>query len=152
MRSPWDGNPVLVFTERSLLQQVFSTTAVPAKGQEKLIQIDGSSTVFPITEAVAAEFQNANRGKVNVTVGISGTGGGYQEILCWGKLISLMHLGRLKKRKLSFAKRRASNLLSVPVAYDALTVVVNPQNSWAAEMSVDELRKMWEQAAPIQFG
>lgn len=120
-----------------------STSAItvsPVVAQTAKISIDGSSTVFPITEAVAEEFQKAN--KVNVTVGISGTGGGFKKF-CAGE-IDISNASRpIKDSEQQACKQAGVEYIELPVAYDALTVVVNPSNTWAKSMTVDQLKKMW---------
>ena len=116
----------------------------PAKAQ--VIQIDGSSTVFPVTEAVAEEFQKSKKGKVKVTVGISGTGGGFKKF-CRGE-IDISDASRpILKQEIEACKGSGVEFFELPVAYDALTVIVNPKNDWATSMTVAELKKIWEPAA-----
>jgi len=111
-----------------------------------IIKIDGSSTVFPITEAVAEEFQKAQKGKVRVTVGVSGTGGGFKKF-CRGE-IDISDASRpIKEKEMQACKQAGVQYIELPVAYDALTVVINPKNDWAATMTVAELKKMWEPEA-----
>jgi phosphate transport system substrate-binding protein len=109
---------------------------------EKLIQIDGSSTVYPITEAVAEEFQKAQRGAVKVTVGISGTGGGFKKF-CRGET-DLSDASRpiLAPEMVECAKN-GIRYVELPIAYDALTVAVSPQNTWVDHLTVAELKTMW---------
>ncbi len=111
------------------------------------IKIDGSSTVYPITEAVAEEFQNSKKGAVRVTVGISGTGGGFKKF-CRGEIDVSDASRPIQKKEMDACYIEGSvKFVELPVAYDALTVVVNPQNTWAANMTVAELKKIWEPAA-----
>jgi phosphate transport system substrate-binding protein len=118
----------------------------PRVAQAQIVQIDGSSTVFPITEAVAEEFQKAKKGKVKVTVGISGTGGGFKKF-CRGE-IDISDASRpILKQEMEQCKQAGITYYELPVAYDALTVMVNPKNDWAASMTVAELKKIWEPAA-----
>lgn len=120
--------------------------SVPALSQgASTIKIDGSSTVFPITEAVAEDFQAANRG-TNVTVGISGTGGGFEKF-CNGETDISNASRPIKQAEMDKCKATGIDYMELPVAYDALTVVVNPGNSWASSLTVEELKKMWEPAA-----
>jgi phosphate transport system substrate-binding protein len=119
--------------------------AVPVHAQ--LVKIDGSSTVFPVTEAVAEDFQRATKGKVKVTVGISGTGGGFKKF-CRGE-IDISDASRpILKSEMDACRAAGVNYYELPVAYDALTVVMNPQNSFLKSITVAELKKMWE--APAQ--
>jgi len=110
-----------------------------------LVKIDGSSTVFPVTEAVAEEFQKANKGS-KVTVGISGTGGGFKKF-CRGETDVQNASRPMSKSEIADCKANGVVFYEMPVAFDALTVVVNPKNTWLQQMSVDELKKMWEPAA-----
>lgn len=110
------------------------------------IKVDGSSTVFPITEAVAEDFQKERRGATRVTVGISGTGGGFKKF-CAGE-IDIANASRpIKSKEIDACKKAGVAYIELPVAYDALTVVVNPQNNWVSNMTVAELKKVWEPAA-----
>ena len=120
--------------------------ALAPKADAQVIKIDGSSTVYPITEAVAEEFQKAKRGKIRVTVGISGTGGGFKKF-CRGETDIQTHRGRSRRRRWKHAGRPGIEYIELPIAFDALTVVVNPQNNWVTQLTVEELKKMWEPAA-----
>lgn len=122
------------------------TTSGPAGTEAAVIKIDGSSTVFPITEAVAEEFQKEKQGKVNVTVGISGTGGGFKKFVR-GEIDVADASRPILKEELAQAKANGIEFIELPVAYDALTVVVNPQNNWVTSMTVEELKKVWEPGA-----
>jgi phosphate transport system substrate-binding protein len=111
-----------------------------------LVKIDGSSTVFPVTEAVAEEFQKESGGKVKVTVGISGTGGGFKKFVR-GE-IDISDASRpILEAEIADAKKNGIEFIELPVAYDALTVMVNPKNDWVDYLSVEELKKAWEPAA-----
>ncbi len=120
--------------------------AAPTALAAPIIKIDGSSTVFPITEAVAEEFQKAQKGKVRVTVGVSGTGGGFKKF-CRGETDISDASRPIKEKEMQACKQAGIQYIEIPVAYDALTVVINPKNDWAATMTVAELKKMWEPAA-----
>lgn len=110
-----------------------------------MVQVDGSSTVFPITEAVAEEFQAAHQG-ARVTVGISGTGGGFKKF-CNGET-DISNASRLiKESEKELCASANINYIELPVAYDGLAILVNPKNSWASEITVEELRKLWEPSA-----
>ncbi len=115
------------------------TTGVATAQQQ--IRIDGSSTVFPVTEAVAEEFQNNNRG-VQVTVGVSGTGGGFKKFVRGETDIS--NASRpISEKEMVEAKANGIEYIELPVAFDAITVVVNPKNTWAKQLTIDELKTMW---------
>jgi phosphate transport system substrate-binding protein len=111
-----------------------------------VIKIDGSSTVFPVTEAVAEEFQNAKGGRVRVTVGISGTGGGFKKFVR-GEIDVADASRPILAEEMAQAKASGIEFLELPIAFDALAVVVNPQNDWVTSMTVEELKKVWEPAA-----
>jgi len=122
---------------------VFAAAAVHAQA---LIKIDGSSTVFPVTEAVAEDFQKAKKGSVRVTVGISGTGGGFKKF-CRGE-IDISDASRpILKKEMEDCAKAGIKYVELPVAFDALTVVVNPKNTFISQLTVAELKKMWEPAA-----
>jgi len=128
----------------------FSGAAVQAQAQRTLIQIDGSSTVFPITEAVAEEFEKTQRAAVNVAVGISGTGGGFKKF-CNGETDISNASRPIKTSEMEACKANGIQYIELPVAYDALTVVINPRNNWVTSMTVADLKKMWEPAAEGQI-
>ena len=111
-----------------------------------LIKIDGSSTVYPITEAVAEDFQKSKNNSVRVTVGISGTGGGFKKF-CRGETDISDASRPITKKEMEDCKAAGIEYMEFPVAYDALTVVINPKNTWAKEMTVEQLKAIWEPAA-----
>ena len=111
-----------------------------------IVKIDGSSTVFPITEAVAEDFQKEKRGAVRVTVGISGTGGGFKKF-CRGEIDIADASRPILKNEMEACKAAGVQYVEMPVAFDALTVVVNPKNDWTKVITVSELKKMWEPEA-----
>jgi phosphate transport system substrate-binding protein len=117
-----------------------ASAASPVSAQG-IVQVDGSSTVFPITEAMAEEFQKAT--KIRVTVGISGTGGGFKKF-CRGETSATGASRPIRKSEAEDCKKNGIQYIEVPVALDALAVIVNPKNNWAGEMTVAELKKMWE--------
>jgi phosphate transport system substrate-binding protein len=120
------------------------TAAAPA-WSAALIKIDGSSTVYPITEAVAEEFAKAQP-KVRVTVGISGTGGGFKKF-CNGETDISDASRPIKMSEVQQCDAKKIGYVEVPVAYDGIAVVVNPKNDWVTGMTVRELKKLWEPAA-----
>ena len=126
----------------TLVAATLSTSSVFAA--EKIVKIDGSSTVYPITEAVAEEYQIAT--KVKVTVGISGTGGGFKKF-CRGETDVQNASRPILKKEMDACKEAGIQYIELPVAYDGLTVVVNKNNDFVKSLSVEELKKMWEPAA-----
>jgi phosphate transport system substrate-binding protein len=111
-----------------------------------LIKIDGSSTVFPITEAVAEEFQKNTRGSVRVTVGISGTGGGFKKF-CRGETDIQDASRPISTSEMEACRSSGVQYFELPVAFDALTVAVSPQATWIDSLSLSELKLMWEPSA-----
>jgi phosphate transport system substrate-binding protein len=107
-----------------------------------LITIDGSSTVFPIVEAIAEEFGKANPNVRTPTVGISGTGGGFQKF-CRGETDISDASRPISKSEIEACKQAGIEYIELPVAYDGLAVVVNPKNTWATTITVAELKKLW---------
>jgi len=112
----------------------------------QIVKVDGSSTVYPITEAVAEEFQKSKQGKIKVTVGISGTGGGFKKF-CRGETDISDASRPILEKEMKACAEAGIKYVELPVAYDALTVVINPKNTWIKEFKVEELKKMWEPTA-----
>ncbi len=118
------------------------------KSQNELsgtISIDGSSTVYPITEAVAEEFR-AEFPRVNITVGVSGTGGGFNK---FGRGESdISNASRpIKEQEIALCESNNITYVQLKIAFDGLAVVANPENDWLESITVEELRKIWEPAA-----
>ena len=113
---------------------------------QSVIKIDGSSTVFPIAEAVAEEFQISKKGKVRVTVGIAGTGGGFKRF-CRGETDISNASRPILKEEMEICRAAGIKYLELPVAFDALTVVINPSNTFVKSLTVADLKKMWEPTA-----
>lgn len=117
------------------------------------IKIDGSSTVFPITEAVAEEFQTSKKGEVKVTVGISGTGGGFKKF-CRGET-DVQNASRPiqssgkegEPGEMADCKKIGIKYYEIPIAFDAAVIVVNKANTFLNEISADDLKKIWEPGA-----
>ena len=116
------------------------------KLEGQVVKIDSSSTVFPITEVIAKDFQKMQGNNVKVTVAVSGTGGGFKKFCAGETDISNA------SRPILTAEIKACNSSSVRyiellIAYDALTFVVHPENTWAKSMTVSEIKKIWEPVA-----
>ncbi len=109
------------------------------------IKIDGSSTVYPITEAIAEEFR-ISQPDVKVSVGISGTGGGFKK---FGRgEIDINNASRpIKENEKEICIQSNISFVDLMVAYDGLAVLVNPQNTWVDYFTVEELKKIWEPEA-----
>ncbi|MCB9555641.1 MAG: PstS family phosphate ABC transporter substrate-binding protein [Deltaproteobacteria bacterium] len=109
-----------------------------------IIAIDGSSTVFPITEAVAEEFQKG--AKARVTIGVSGTGGGFKKFC--NKETAISGASRpIKEKEVTLCKKNGVAYIELPVAYDGIAVVVHKENTWVDSLTVAELKKLWEPSA-----
>lgn len=117
-----------------------------ASAQTKTIQIDGSSTVFPVSEALAEEFQKANKGAVRVTVGVSGTGGGFKKF-CRGETDISNGSRPILRQEMEDCAKNGVKFIEMPLAFDALTVAVSPKNKFLECITVAELKKIWEPAA-----
>lgn len=113
--------------------------------QAQIVKIDGSSTVYPITEGVAEEFQKAKKGAVKVTVGISGTGGGFKKF-CRGETDIQDASRPILQKEMEDCAKAGIKYYELPVAFDALTVVVNPKSP-IKQLTVAELKTLWEPAA-----
>ena len=129
----------------ALIAATFATTH--AFAADKIIKIDGSSTVYPITEAVAEEFQKST--KIKVTVGESGTGGGFKKF-CRGETDIADASRPILQKEMDACKEAGIQYIELPIAYDGLTVVVNGKNDWVKSLSVDELKKIWNSGSSIK--
>jgi len=118
-----------------------------ASAADKVIKIDGSSTVYPVTEAVAEEFQIATKNKV--TVGESGTGSGFKKF-CRGETDISNASRPIAQKEMDACKEAGIQFIELPIAFDALTVVVNSKNDWVKSLSVEELKKMWEPKSSVK--
>ncbi len=112
-----------------------------------VIAIDGSSTVFPISEAIAEEFRGTNAARV--TIGVSGTGGGFKKF-CKGETAITGASRPIKPTEVEMCKGASVEYVELPVAYDGISVVVNPKNEWAGQMTVAELKALWRPEAQGQ--
>ncbi|MGZ5244796.1 MAG: PstS family phosphate ABC transporter substrate-binding protein [Bacteroidia bacterium] len=115
------------------------------EAQTGSIQIDGSSTVYPITEAIAEEYRTENP-DVKTTIGVSGTGGGFKKFTR-GELDINNASRSISAGEQEIATQNKIDYIELPVAYDGLAVVVNPENTWAKDITVAELKKLWEPEA-----
>jgi phosphate transport system substrate-binding protein len=125
----------------NVLLSVFASATV-AHAQVPTIKIDGSSTVFPITEAMAEEFQTSKKGAVRGTVGISGTGGGFKKF-CRGETDVQNASRPIQTSELEICRAAGIKFFELPIAYDATAVVVSVKNTFLKSITVEELKKMW---------
>ena len=114
---------------------------------DKTISIDGSSSVYPITEAVAEDFQKKTGTKV--TVGVSGTGGGFKKF-CRGETMISNASRPISKKEMDMCAESGVTFIELPIAYDALTVVTNKANDWAKSITVAELNKIWASGSSVK--
>lgn len=141
MSQPNYFNPLAVAISLAIL-----TGAATVANAQTVIKIDGSSTVYPITKAVADNFQAAKKNAIDVTVGISGSGGGFKKF-CRGE-IDIVNASRpILNSEMKDCKNARVQYVEIPVAFDALTVAINPENSWSTSMTIAQLKKIWEPAA-----
>ena len=129
---------VLVFT---LAACGGSSSSGTSSGGKTLVTLDGSSTVFPISEAVAEEFQKSNQ-NTNVTVGISGTGGGFQKF-CRGEIDIADASRPISASEVEACGKSGIEFIEMPVAYDGIAIAVNPKAAWADKITVAELKTLW---------
>lgn len=126
---------------RFILLGVFILLSSCFKHYEGKIHIDGSSTVYPLTEAVSEEFRKI-RPDIRVTVGVSGTGGGFKKFMR-GELDISNASRPISKSEIELAKTNGIEFIEIPVAYDGLAVVVSTKNTFVDYLTVAELHKMW---------
>jgi phosphate transport system substrate-binding protein len=113
------------------------------------VAIDGSSTVFPVSEAFAEEFQIETG--TRVTVGVSGTGGGFRRF-CRGETDISGASRPISASEMQACEEAGIEFIELPIALDAIAVIVNPQNDWVECMTVDELKTMWAPEAQGKIG
>lgn len=140
---------ILLFT--SLLLSACSGVEAPPPGDDSLadisgrIIIDGSSTVYPISQAIAEEFGYL-AGDVQIPVGVSGTGGGFTKF-CAGESDITNASRPIKPVEIEACEESGVNYIELPVAFDGLSVMVNPENDWVSCLTVEQLRHIWEPEA-----
>jgi phosphate transport system substrate-binding protein len=108
------------------------------------VKIDGSSTVYPITQAIAKQF--TAKSSTQVKVDISGTGGGFEKF-CTGKTDINNASRPITKAEMEICNQNAIRYVELPIAFDAITVAVHPENTWAKDITTQELKKIWEPGA-----
>jgi phosphate transport system substrate-binding protein len=125
-----------------LLATAMQFVSVAAHAESATVKIDGSSSVFPITEAVAEEFQKSKKGAVRATVGISGTGGGFKKF-CRGETDVSNASRPILTEEIKLCAENNVEYVELPVAFDALTVAVSPKNTFVDCITVTELKTIW---------
>ncbi len=131
-----------------LANNLFANTAYANEELKGTVALDGSSTVFPISEAVAEEFL-AVQPRVRVTVGVSGTGGGFKKFLA-GETDINDASRPIKAKEIKVATEKNVAFIELPVAFDGLSVIVNKNNTWVDYMSVAELKKLWQPGSTVK--
>ncbi len=122
---------------------VFGLVSCASPNLSKSIFIDGSSTVYPITQAVAESYRKESKSPVEISIEFSGTGGGFRQF-CLGKTDISNASRPIQKDEMSLCNRYNVRYIELPIAFDALTVVVNPQNNWLDKITTQELKKIWQ--------
>ena len=134
---------------RKTLEDAIAEAGAAAEGDlSGSVTIDGSSTVYPISQAVAEEFSKANSG-VRVPVGTSGTGGGFKKFIA-GETDINDASRPIKDSEAEACKKAGIDFIELKVAIDGLTVVVNPENDWVSGMSIEQLKTIWEPGSEIK--
>ncbi|MDP2743648.1 MAG: PstS family phosphate ABC transporter substrate-binding protein [Dehalococcoidia bacterium] len=150
LRRWWGVAPLVLIVVWSMALAGCKGTGPTAPGStlSGTIEIDGSSTVFPITEAVAEEFHKLHP-QMRINVGISGTGGGFKRFVAGETQISDASRPISSSEKEQAGKNNVE-WVELPVAYDGLSVMVNPKNTWVTSMTTAELKKLWEPESTIK--
>jgi phosphate transport system substrate-binding protein len=133
----------------SLLLASCGTSQLQQSKQRQPITIDGSSTVFPMTEAIAAAYEQTAENPVELNVSFSGTGGGFKKF-CSGETDVSNASRPILEAELQACDQNDVRFVELPIAMDALAIVVNAQNTWAEDITVAELRRLWEPGAQRQ--
>lgn len=113
---------------------------------DQVIRIDGSSTVYPITEAIVEEFSTVESQEIPVEVAFSGTGGGFEKF-CAGETVINDASRPISQAEMQACREADIRYYELPIGFDALTVVVNPENTWAEEITIEELEMIWASGA-----
>ena len=132
----------------TVLASVFIVNASNAGSLRGKVKVDGSSTVFPITEAVAEEFGKIHP-RIRVTVGVSGTGGGFKKFTA-GEIDVNDASRSIKSSEVAIARKNKVNYIELPVAYDGISIVIHSENTWVDFLSVGELKKIWQPGSAVK--
>ena len=132
----------------SVLVAITALLVLAGCSRKPILRIDGSSTVFPITEAVAEGFQQ-EVGRLRAAIGISGTGGGFQKF-CNGEVDIADASRPIKPKEVAACAEAEVDFIELPVAYDGLSVIVSPENDWVDFLTVDELRAIWRPSSSVR--
>ncbi|MGQ9735795.1 MAG: PstS family phosphate ABC transporter substrate-binding protein [Thermaceae bacterium] len=127
---------------------ILAAAALLGMAWAQQIRADGSSTVYPITQAVAEEFSARYPG-VKIAVAFSGTGGGFKKF-CRGETDIQDASRPIKKEELEVCEKNGIKFIELPIAYDALTLIANPKNTWAACLKTQEIKAIWEPNSKVR--
>lgn len=127
---------------------IFAASPALAAGLTGAVKVDGSSTVYSISEAVAEEFRGVEK-DIRVTIGAAGTGAGYKKF-CAGELDLAGGSRPIKSDEIEKCKAAKVDLIELPVALDGLTIVVNPKNTFVKSLSFEQLKKIWEPGSKVK--
>lgn len=122
--------------------------AAGSKNLSGTVKLDGSSTVYPVAEGLAEEFQIANP-RVRITVGLSGTGGGFKKFTA-GETDIANASRKIKTKEVELAKKNKIDYLALPVAFDGISIVVHPNNKFVTELSIEQLKKLWQPGSKVK--
>lgn len=131
----------------ALMAMAFVPGQTAAQELEGTIQIDGSSTVYPVTQAMAEEFSYEHP-RVRVTVGVSGSGGGFAKFNV-GETDLSNASREINQEEAAIAEENGIEFTQFVVGYDGITVVVHPENDWVDDISTDELKMIWEPGSEV---
>lgn len=144
---PWHSTARRLGLTVAIAISSMALTQIGCSRKEKIL-IDGSSTVYPITEGVAEEYRKKDD-KVHVTVGISGTGGGFAKF-CTGEIVIADASRSIKGSEKEKCAKSKIEYVEVPVAYDGLAIVVNKQNDFVKKLSIAQLRSIFQSNQPAK--
>ncbi len=128
-----------------------AATLAAQQGASRTIRVDGSSTVAPIMFA-AEELYRAKNAGVSITVGVSGTGGGFKRFLESQPDLrtDISNASRpIKSSELTMAKERGIEFIELPIALDGIAIVVNPANKFCEQLTLEELKRIWSANSPV---
>lgn len=140
------GIPLGILGLMTIITALVNDPFTSAQQRKQAINIDGSSTVYPITKLMVSEFNSGRENKVQIKVGISGSTGGFRKF-CEGKTDISDASRPILKEEMRVCNQHKVGYIELPIAFDAITMVVNPKNDWAKDITIAELHKMWEPAA-----
>lgn len=135
---------------RQLAALILCAAAACGRGPALVISVDGSSTVYPISEAMAEEFGFASEDRVHVTIATSGTGGGFKTF-CAGERDISNASRHIKSGEAALCEANGVEYIELQIAIDGLSVVVNPANTFAQCLTVAELKAIWEPGSTVQL-